>query len=1293
MWGDRTEARLKARGEFDHDQFSKVLAYYRECLRYDADRSVSLRKSDEGVTFVPLKLKSEWTLSGKDPLEAPVAGGFASDLSQRGLSADLMYAYPLLATPGRNRELELLPVFLQPVLHEVVGDRLSVRLSHDWPEVNDAFCSAIGVRSPEEKAQLYNYLGLTGDEEHLPRGLSDFVRRLAERPGLLVSERLNPECIPQEPKIGHTRSAGMLNRHLLVITERPNFTRGLEHELEALSRDYSFDRASKTALRYFFGVETRYASVDDSSATSERDITEVVPLNEEQRSAVQSAFSNDLTVVTGPPGTGKSQIVTTVLANAWLRQQSVLFASFNHKAVDVVEDRVNRLSSTRLMIRMGRRAVDRDLRDEIVNFLSTVLAFNVRVDDRLAVRESQRDVEGLLKDRAMIWANLEDIQKHRKRAFQLDNQIRGLKTERAKLECQYGAVGRERAEDEECLYNQVSKVLESAKKLKGERDAAQVDRDQKIDTISEEIEDLRTAADYVRRTDHRFGKDDEVGAAFFADMYDMYAEQDSLRQQRAIASRTRDAKIEHLKNQQERLEQDFDARKRERQSGQDLVALRGMVQEAHCIVARERDRTGSIWSKIWRGLRRSAALERVARLSDAWSDEYDILGHPPSEPVRATDLERWAIYLSDSLNRLTMWEQAIERNRELAIRLERVETEIAEVEADFAANDFDLRAAQVDERIFKRKQSEIASLFDRIKRNRNQVTKVDEALARMRFNDRIVEKYSEIEDLKREHKSRFDARFAELDAKLADNRRKLEDLSRKFATATADLSKFGKVNDLATNLRRVEHQLWDAGERMIGASLRVLPDRFDVGTRREIGAFQSLFQRLRDDELGGSTFWELMNQMDQLFPKILRVLPAWCVTNLSARHNVPFEPGMFDLVVVDEASQCSIPSALPLLYRAKRAMIIGDPNQLRHITKIGNLQDQKLQEKHELNAASDLSFGYGQESLYDVALRNVGSGSLRSLREHFRSHRDIVGFSNRHWYRGDLEVCTDHQDFQVPDSMEPGIRWDDIKGRTERQSNDNGIINREEAESVSDQVVDLIKFGGFTGSVGVVTPFRAQANLIRSILNDRLDLDDMRRCELITNTAHRFQGDERDVMFFSPCVGHGMSDGAHWFLANTGYLFNVAITRPRALLVVVGNLEACLASEIPHVKEFAEFYNNTLEGKDSTDISSGFVNGTNIGHWERPFYDALIAEGLKPMHQYVEGQYRLDFAFVTDKMKLNVEVDGEMYHREWDGSRSRVDLMRDHRLMGMGWQIKRFWVYELRDDMERCVAETKELLL
>ena len=1287
---------MKPRGQFDHDQFSKILAYYRECLRYDADRSVVLHAEDEGRDFLALQLTSEWTLSGEGELSAELVGKnamFASELRQRQSSAEVMYGYPILAKRSWNGTLEFLPVFLQPVQYDLNHNKLTARLLHDWPDINRAFLQSIGVQTREQETQLYEELGLSADAELPSEGLSYFVGRLAGLPQLSNTGALDPSAIPNGPNFGQIDDRGVLNRHVLVIVDRLRFTAGLERELSTLSNPRSANRIDGTAIRYFFGGVPNDSHTDDGGHQRDDRITEVVSLNDEQRSAVQSAFRNDLTVVTGPPGTGKSQIVTTVIANAWIRQQSVLFASYNQKAVDVVEDRVNSLSIRPLLIRTGRRSGDRDLRNEIINYMANILSSDVSDHDRLELDQTRRAVEQLEEDRTSVWSNLEDVRGCRNRADQLDRKIHALKEEMVDLDGQVVKAQQLRELDEIQLRRTLGECDAIVEQLRQERDAAQNDRRAKVAAINLEIEEKSDVLDYLGREGAKVQIDDDrFDAGFAEDLRREINELELLEQRRGVAIGVRDAKITSLKRRRGRLNEEFDLHQWSRQQGQDFTAIGKSILEAQSILQSQVERGRSIWLRIWNRWRRSGEFKRVNRLADTWADEYDILGAPPSVPLSKDGLERWMTYLSAASTRLSEWERDARRNSQLVKEIDDLKMEIVEVDAEFDRDEFDLREAQLNQRIFERVQAQIESLVQRIEKCRDQIKEVDDAFESMKFEERIAIKQRAIDRLNAEHESKHGSKFAELDASRALVQQNLNRCIREFDQAVAELAKTPMVNDLADELKSIEKQIWDAGRRLVDESMRVLPDHFDLDTRQAIGDFRALFERLTEDQLGGREYGKLMRNMAYLFPKVMSALPAWCVTNLSARGNIPLHPGMFDLVVIDEASQCNIPSAMPLLYRAKRALIIGDPDQLRHITKINPRQDQTLQARNGLNSASDQSLSFKQQSLFDIGVRNVGRNALHSLREHFRSHEDIIGFSNRHWYNDRLLVCTDYSDLQAPAEQNPGIRWHEVNGSVQHSATYNGNINSAEADELAGQVVDLIQNRGFRGSVGIVTPFRAQANLIRGIINRHLEPSEILRCELITDTAHAFQGDEKDVVFFSPCVGFQMPSGAEWFISETDNLFNVAITRARALLVVVGNLEACLSSNIAHVKGFAEFCNNTHQGRDSTDTPASFDDGPSVGHWERPFYDAMTAAGLKPMHQYVEGQYRLDFAFVSDNLKLNVEVDGEGYHRDWDGRQSRSDLMRDHRLMGMGWQIKRFWVYELRDNMERCVAEVKELV-
>ena len=220
---------------------------------------------------------------------------------------------------------------------------------------------------------------------------------------------------------------------------------------------------------------------------------------------------------------------------------------------------------------------------------------------------------------------------------------------------------------------------------------------------------------------------------------------------------------------------------------------------------------------------------------------------------------------------------------------------------------------------------------------------------------------------------------------------------------------------------------------------------------------------------------------------------------------------------------------------------------------------------------------------------------------------------------------------------------------------------------------------GFGGTVGIVTPFRAQANVIQEQIAASVGPDLLNRAQLIVNTAHGFQGDERDIVLFSPCVSTNLPSGSANFLRDTGNLFNVAVTRARSLLHVVGDMDACANSGIPHIEEFAA-YCAEIERDASSPYSTTLARDERIGPEERPLYEALVQVGLNPLPQHPVNQYRLDLAIVLGDLRIAIEVDGVSTHAD-----SLTDIERDERLENLGWRVLRFWNYQVKDDIDFCV--------
>ena len=89
-------------------------------------------------------------------------------------------------------------------------------------------------------------------------------------------------------------------------------------------------------------------------------------------------------------------------------------------------------------------------------------------------------------------------------------------------------------------------------------------------------------------------------------------------------------------------------------------------------------------------------------------------------------------------------------------------------------------------------------------------------------------------------------------------------------------------------------------------------------------------------------------------------------------------------------------------------------------------------------------------------------------------------------------------------------------------------------------------------------------------------------------------------------------------------------------------------------------------------------------------YAALYRAGIRTLQQYQVEKYVLDLAVFGGDRKLDIEVDGERYHRNWIGELCRRDQIRNHRMFEVGWDVMRFWVYEVRDDIDGCVSRVKQ---
>ncbi len=489
----------------------------------------------------------------------------------------------------------------------------------------------------------------------------------------------------------------------------------------------------------------------------------------------------------------------------------------------------------------------------------------------------------------------------------------------------------------------------------------------------------------------------------------------------------------------------------------------------------------------------------------------------------------------------------------------------------------------------------------------------------------------------------------------------------------------GEALDLRRRFQGVSEQVWKMW-------IENRPARLSDETRQAIARQRTALELASG---GGELTGEAYAAFRRATETAVAHLGLWGCTALSAGNTLPLKPGFFDLVVIDEASQCDIASVLPLLYRAKRAMIIGDPNQLRHISGLTNTADLAALQRHGLQP-DFTHWSYHASSLFDLASSLAGPEGRITLVEHHRSHPDIIGFSDHEFYSGKLRVVTAPTRLKVPRTRfeTSHLIWVDCRGQVE-QPPQGGAGNRPEAERVVQTLKRLIGSSRYQGSIGIVTPFRHQAELIGQIIHrDRRLSQEIRHEDIAVDTVHRFQGDERDLMIFSPVLSRGMPVTAYRFLIDTPNLFNVAVTRARAMLVVVGDRHAFRNSK-GHLKAF-ESYVGRLQAGAPDDEQNGPVQAAvadqTSSPWIHVLFQALRDAGLDTEYGFRLGPITLDLALFHGERKLDIEVDTEFHRQEWTREDGASIQVRDQRLFELGWEVRRFWVCQVRDSLPQCVA-------
>lgn len=416
-------------------------------------------------------------------------------------------------------------------------------------------------------------------------------------------------------------------------------------------------------------------------------------------------------------------------------------------------------------------------------------------------------------------------------------------------------------------------------------------------------------------------------------------------------------------------------------------------------------------------------------------------------------------------------------------------------------------------------------------------------------------------------------------------------------------------------------------------------------------------------------------------------VPAWIMPLHRVYETVEPGAGIFDVVIVDEASQCG-PEALPLMYLGKKILVVGDDKQISpEAVGIERGQVQWLMREH-LN-------GFIHFDSFDVESSLFDHGRIRfrnriTLREHFRCMPEIINFSNDLCYRADPLIPLRQY---PPDRLDP-LRTVYVQTGY-REGSGQRVINRPEAEALARAVETCCKDERYQGmSMGVIVlQGEAQAYLIEELLLGRLGVEEMKKRQLICGNPYSFQGDEREVIFLSMVAAPTERIGSLVREADQRR-FNVAASRAQDQMwlfysATINDLsQQCfryrllsyclnpksrvaqaLGDEAEALRERALRANRIIE-RPPASFDSWFEVDVALH---------IAGRGYRVVPQYEFADKRIDLVIQGTKNQLAVECDGDAWHGIDDYT---ADIERQRKLERCGWRF-----FRVRESAYRAAPE------
>ncbi len=261
--------------------------------------------------------------------------------------------------------------------------------------------------------------------------------------------------------------------------------------------------------------------------------------------------------------------------------------------------------------------------------------------------------------------------------------------------------------------------------------------------------------------------------------------------------------------------------------------------------------------------------------------------------------------------------------------------------------------------------------------------------------------------------------------------------------------------------------------------------------------------------------------------KLQRVFPIIITTCMSA-HKLGEPKPLFDMTIIDEASQCNTAVSLVPIIRGENLMLVGDPQQLNPVVVLDEFTNLKLKKEYKVSDEYD----YRKNSIYKTFLASDSVSDEILLHNHYRCHPKIIGFNNKKYYNSQLSIKSENEE-GTP------LVFVDVKNPASAVKN----TSMKEVEKIIEYVS-----ANKDKNIGIITPFTNQRDLITK------ELETAGLENVACGTVHSFQGDEKDVVLFSAALGDSTQTGTYDWLKNNRELINVATSRAKDKLIVLADL-------------------------------------------------------------------------------------------------------------------------------------------